>query len=40
VFFYEYDFGDRWGHEIRVEKVSNRNARFSYPRCLAGVSAG
>jgi hypothetical protein len=36
VFFYEYDFGDSWGHELRVEKVSKPNPRFSYPRCLAG----
>jgi hypothetical protein len=39
VFFYEYDFGDGWGHEIRVEKVSPRNARMRYPRCLAGARA-
>ena len=39
VFFYEYDFGDSWGHELRVEKVSKPNPRFSYPRCLAGARA-
>ena len=39
VFFYEYDFGDSWGHELRVEKVSKPNPRLSYPRCLAGARA-
>ncbi len=39
VFFYEYDFGDSWGHELRVEKVSKPNPRFSYPRYLAGARA-
>ncbi len=39
VFFYEYDFGDGWGHELRVEKVSKPDPRLSYPRCLAGARA-
>jgi len=39
VFFYEYDFGDGWGHELRVEKVSKPNPRLRYPRCLAGARA-
>jgi hypothetical protein len=39
VFFYEYDFGDSWGHELRVEKMSKPNPRFSSPCCLAGARA-
>jgi len=40
VLFYGCDFGDGWGHELRVEKMSKPNPRLSYPRCLAGARAG
>jgi hypothetical protein len=36
VFFYEYDFGDSWMHELRVERIVRANARMRYPRCVAG----
>lgn len=35
-FFYEYDFGDRWEHELVVEKVVAAQAGVHYPRCLSG----
>ena len=31
--FYEYDFGDGWLHEVRLEKIVPREAGVSYPRC-------
>ena len=31
-FFYEYDFGDSWEHQIEVEKVAPRAAKGQYPR--------
>ncbi|HEY3259590.1 MAG TPA: plasmid pRiA4b ORF-3 family protein [Pseudonocardiaceae bacterium] len=33
---YTYDFGDDWQHDIQVEKVLDRNAAASYPRCTGG----
>lgn len=33
---YEYDFGDGWEHELRVEAISPREAKVTYPRCVAG----
>jgi hypothetical protein len=36
VFLYEYDMGDLWQHEIRVEKVTRPNRKHRYPRCTAG----
>ncbi|MBK5250250.1 MAG: plasmid pRiA4b ORF-3 family protein [Actinomycetales bacterium] len=33
---YEYDFGDRWEHDIVVEKVLPPEPTVTYPRCLAG----
>ena len=33
---YTYDFGDDWQHDIRVEKVLDRNAAAGYPRCTGG----
>jgi len=38
-FLYTYDFGDGWNHEIRVERVLEREAAISYPRCIAGARA-
>jgi site-specific recombinase XerD len=33
-FFYEYDFGDSWGHILKVEKIVSNVV--SMPECLAG----
>jgi len=38
-FLYEYDFGDSWYHEVRVEKVLPREQQKKYPVCLAGKRA-
>lgn len=32
---YEYDFGDGWVHEIKVDKVLNADPAVRYPRCIA-----
>ena len=36
---YEYDFGDDWFHEIRVEKILNPEPGVRYPVCL-GMAVG
>ena len=38
-FFYEYDFGDSWEHEILVEKIIERKPGQNYPICLKGKGA-
>src|SRR5262245_786847 len=38
-FFYEYDFGDGWEHEIRIEKILPPEAGKRYPLCLTGKRA-
>jgi hypothetical protein len=38
-FFYEYDFGDGWEHEILLEKILEREEGVNYPRCVAGKRA-
>jgi hypothetical protein len=38
-FFYTYDFGDSWEHEILVEKVLLRDSKVTYPRCMTGKRA-
>jgi hypothetical protein len=38
-FFYEYDFGDRWEHELLVEKILPRDEGKRYPVCLTGKRA-
>lgn len=38
-FFYTYDFGDSWEHEILVEKVLPRDPKVTYSRCLTGKRA-
>ncbi|MEM6281997.1 MAG: tyrosine-type recombinase/integrase [Chloroflexota bacterium] len=32
--FYEYDFGDSWGHVLTLEKILTR--KVTAPRCMAG----
>jgi len=38
-FTYQYDFGDSWDHEIRVEKVFAPEAGERAPACSAGARA-
>ena len=33
---YRYDFGDDWEHEIRVEKILDRDPALTYPCCTGG----
>ena len=35
-FLYEYDFGDRWEHEIRLEKKLPLDTTETYPVCIGG----
>jgi hypothetical protein len=35
-FLYEYDFGDRWEHEIRLEKKLPVDPKRTYPVCPGG----
>jgi Plasmid pRiA4b ORF-3-like protein len=39
-FLYEYDFGDHWEHEVRVEKFLPLEARQKYPVCIGSQGAG
>lgn len=36
---YEYDFGDSWEHEVRVEKILEPEPNTKYPICIAGERA-
>ncbi|MBN1612671.1 MAG: plasmid pRiA4b ORF-3 family protein [Polyangiaceae bacterium] len=38
VFLYEYDFGDSWEHDVKVQRVSSAAERVA-PRCLGGERA-
>lgn len=38
-FLYEYDFGDRWEHEIRFEKSLPLDPKKTYPVCIGGKRA-
>ena len=38
-FFYEYDFGDGWDHELLIEKILPLEAGKRYPVCLTGKHA-
>ncbi len=33
---YEYDYGDGWQHEVRLEDVTETQPRVRYPRCTDG----
>jgi hypothetical protein len=35
-FVYEYDFGDSWIHDLRLETTLPINPRKIYPMCVAG----
>ena len=35
-FLYEYDFGDRWNHEVRIEGGLAEEPKRSYPVCVGG----
>jgi hypothetical protein len=35
-FLYEYDFGDLWRHDIRLEQVLPVDEHRSYPSCIGG----
>jgi Plasmid pRiA4b ORF-3-like protein len=37
---YEYDFGDLWQHQVRIEKRLEIEASRSYPVCVGGQWAG
>ncbi len=38
-FLYEYDFSDRWCHQIRVEAIVHSDRPLPAPVCLAGKRA-
>ena len=35
-FTYEYDFGDLWVHDLRIETTLPLDPKMVYPRCIAG----
>jgi len=37
--FYEYDFGDSWMHEIKLEKILIANPKEKYPKLIDGENA-
>jgi len=39
AFLYEYDFGDGWAHEIRLEKIEPTQEGVVYPACIGGARA-
>lgn len=38
-FLYEYDFGDGWQHDIRIEQILPFDRKRTYPMCIAGKRA-
>lgn len=36
TFSYEYDFGDNWQHQIRVEAILPEDPKHPYPTCIGG----
>ena len=39
-FLYEYDFGDRWEHQIRLERILPILPEKTYPVCIGGKRSG
>lgn len=39
VFYYNYDYGDDWRHEVTVEAIEAAPPRIRYPRCQGGERA-
>ena len=39
-FVYDYDLGDLWRHDIRVEQIRDGEIRRTYPVCSGGRRAG
>jgi len=35
-FLYEYDFGDNWQHDVRLERILPLDQRQTYPICIGG----
>ncbi len=33
-FIYEYDFGDDWVNELRIEKILKPDNKFRFPKCI------
>jgi hypothetical protein len=38
-FLYEYDFGNDWRHDVRVEQRLPLDPKRIYPVCIAGKNA-
>ena len=38
-FEYDYDFGNDWEHEIRVEKIEPMNIKYRFPTYIEGMRA-
>jgi hypothetical protein len=38
-FYYNYDFGDSWRHQITVEGLALEDESFNYPICIGGENA-
>ena len=36
---YEYDFGDGWQHDVKLERTVEREPKVAYPRCIDGSRA-
>lgn len=36
---YTYDFGDNWGHTVKLENILPREKNVGYPRCISGKRA-
>ena len=39
TFTYDYDFGDSWEHQVKIEKVLPPDPDFKHPICVAGDKA-
>lgn len=39
IALYNYDFGDGWEHQVRLEAIVQPEPRRKYPRCLDGARA-